>query len=129
MHELVAWAGDHYRVGLLSNIMPGFIPEMIQRGLVPNITYDAVIDSSEVRAIKPEQRIFEIAQERAKVNAEEILLIDDSRANVMAAGQMGWKVMWFDDYRPDESVARVRASLELASDEPVATVIPQAVSF
>ncbi len=118
MHELVHWAAENYKVGLLSNIMPGFIPEMIASGLIPDIPYDAIIDSSEVGAIKPEQRIFEIAQERAGVDSEEILLIDDSRPNVMAAGQMGWKVMWFDSYRDDESIARVRSSLEPATDEP-----------
>lgn len=114
MHELVKWAAENYRVGLLSNIMPGFIPEMRASGLIPDIPYEIIIDSSEVGAIKPEPRIFEIASERAGVSAEEILLIDDSRPNVMAAGQQGWKVMWFDDYRIDDSVARVRSSLELA---------------
>ena len=118
MHELVRWASEYYKVGLLSNIMPGFIPEMMQSGLVPYIGYDAIVDSSEVGVIKPEQQIFEIAQAKAGVNSEEILLIDDSRQNVMAAGQMGWKVMWFDDYRPDESVKRVRQALELATGEP-----------
>lgn len=118
MHEVVRWTADNYKTGLLSNIMPGFISDMMQNGLIPNVQYDAIIDSSVVGAIKPEQRIFEIAQERASVNSEEILLIDDSRQNVMAAGQMGWKVMWFDDYRPEESVARVRATLELADESP-----------
>ncbi len=137
MHELVRWASEYYKVGLLSNIMPGFIAEMMQNGLIPNIKYDAIIDSSQVGAIKPEQQIFQIAQERAQVGSEEILLIDDSRPNVMAAGQMGWKVMWFDDYRPDESVARVRQALELAVEgaefaevplpAPVAT--PQAIAL
>ncbi len=124
MHELVRWASEHYRIGLLSNIMPGFIPEMIRAGLIPDITYDAIIDSSQVGAIKPEQQIFQIAQERAQASSEEILLIDDSRPNVMAAGQMGWKVMWFDDYRPEESVARVKRALELPSDEPVNNEYP-----
>ena len=119
MHELVRWASDYYKVGLLSNIMPGFIPEMIQSGLIPNISYDAIIDSSQVGAIKPERQIFELAQERASVPPEEILFIDDSRPNVMAAGQLGWKVMWFDDYRPEESVARVKRSLEPPTTEPV----------
>jgi FMN phosphatase YigB (HAD superfamily)/DNA-binding XRE family transcriptional regulator len=112
MHEVVRWTADNYKVGLLSNIMPGFIEEMIQTKLIPGVPYDAIIDSSVVGAIKPEARIFQIASERAGVTPEEILLIDDSRQNVMAAGQMGWKVMWFDDYRPEESVARVRSSLE-----------------
>ena len=113
MHELVAWASQHYKVGLLSNIMPGFISEMKTSGLLPDIQYDVIIDSSEVGTIKPEQQIYQIAQERASVNSEEILFIDDSRTNIMAASQLGWKVLWFDDFRPEESVSRARQALAL----------------
>jgi len=112
MDELVHWAVQHYHVGLLSNIMPGFIKIMRDQHLLPNVSYTAIIDSSEVNAIKPEAKIFEVAQSRSGVEPHEILLVDDSRANVMAAERMGWHVLWFDDYRPDESVQRVRTALE-----------------
>lgn len=124
MHELVSWAAEHYRVGLLSNIMPGFITDMRSQGLLPQVDYDVIIDSSEVGAIKPEREIYEVAQQRAGVDTEEILLIDDSRTNIMAAEHMGWKVLWFDDYRPDESVARVKQSLELADKQAVRAQTP-----
>ncbi|GAC1390486.1 MAG: hypothetical protein NVSMB46_00230 [Candidatus Saccharimonadales bacterium] len=112
MHEMVIQAAEQYHVGLLSNIMPGFIKVMLEKKLLPRVNYAVIIDSSEVHAIKPEAKIFEIAQTRAGVPAHEILLVDDSRANVMAAERLGWHVMWFDDYRPEESVERVRAALE-----------------
>lgn len=112
MQDLLAWASEHYHIGLLSNIMPGFIDRMIAEGVLPRLPYAHIIDSSVVKAIKPEDKIFQIATERAGVAPEEILLIDDSRPNLMAASKMGWHVLWFDDYRPAESVERVRASLE-----------------
>jgi FMN phosphatase YigB (HAD superfamily)/DNA-binding XRE family transcriptional regulator len=112
MRELVTWAAEHYYVGLLSNIMPGLVDTMISRGILPQIPYDQIIDSSVVGAIKPDEQIFRIATERSGVNPTEILLVDDARPNIMAAEKMGWKVLWFDDYRPDESVARVRSALE-----------------
>lgn len=112
MHELVRWAAQHYYVGLLSNIMPGLIDSMMGSGLLPKIPYDAIIDSSMVGAIKPEQRIYELAQQQATHDSEEILLIDDSRANLMAAERMGWRVIWFDDYRPEESARHIREALE-----------------
>lgn len=112
MDETVRWAAEHYRVGLLTNIMPGFIKIMRERGLLPDVAYDAVIDSSEVKVIKPESGIFAIATERAGVPAENILFIDDSRANLMAAEKHGWHVLWFDDYRPDESAERIREALK-----------------
>ncbi len=112
MHELVRWAATQYHVGLLTNIMPGFLKSMRGRGLVPDIAYTSIIDSSEVGHIKPDREIYEAAQKQAGLGASEILLIDDSRTNVMAAERLGWHVLWFDDYQPAESVARVRAALE-----------------
>jgi putative hydrolase of the HAD superfamily len=114
MQELLRWAAEHYQVGLLSNIMPGFINRMIQEGALPRVAYDQIIDSSEVKSIKPEDKIFEIAEARAGVKPEEILFIDDSRTNLMRAEKRGWKVLWFDDYRPDESARRARNALEPA---------------
>jgi transcriptional regulator with XRE-family HTH domain len=112
MHELVRWACQHYRVGLLTNIMPGFIDAMLARGLLPDVPYETIIDSSVVRAIKPESKIYTIATAKANCAAPEILLVDDSRVNLMAAEKHGWHVLWFDDYRPDESSKRVRDALE-----------------
>ena len=112
MKELLDWVSQQYGIGLLSNIMPGLIKSMIQQKSIPNVAYDTVIESSEVRALKPEAKIFEIATEHANCNKSEILLIDDTRANLMAADSIGWKVLWFDGYHPDESIARIRELLE-----------------
>lgn len=112
MTELVTWAAEHYQIGLLSNIMPGLIDAMLEQNMLPNVAYDAIIDSSQVKSIKPEQHIFDVAQEKAGVPPSEILFVDDSRTNIMTAEKSGWKVLWFDDYRPDESADRVREALE-----------------
>ena len=111
MKELLEWTAERYQVGLLSNIMPGFIQIMIDKGVIPHLDYAAVVDSSEVGAIKPESKIYEIAQGLTGVLPEEILFIDDSRANLMAAEKCGWKVMWFDDYYPEESIKRIKNAL------------------
>lgn len=112
MQEVLEWASQRYKVGLLTNTMPGFLSTMRRNRQLPNLPYDAIVDSSEVAAIKPEPKMYEIAQERAGVPAQEILLIDDSRANLMAAERLGWHVLWFDDSRPEESAARAREVLE-----------------
>lgn len=112
MKSLVEWTAQHYRVGLLSNIMPGLISEMLSNGSLPNINYDTIIDSSEEGVIKPEESIYALAQQEAGVSSDEILFIDDSRTNLMAAERMGWKVLWFDDFRPAESTDRIRTALE-----------------
>jgi FMN phosphatase YigB (HAD superfamily) len=113
-HELVEWVARHYHVGLLTNIMPGFVDAMRAHRLLPDVSYDSIVDSSQIGAIKPEKKVYEIAAQRTNVKPEEILLVDDSRTNLMAAERLGWHVLWFDDYRPKSSVARIRKALELA---------------
>ena len=85
---------------------------MIKRGLLPDIPYDAIVDSSQVKAIKPEVEIYEVGARMAGVEPQQILFVDDGRMNIMAAEKLGWHVLWFDDYRPEESQARVRQALE-----------------
>lgn len=114
MHDVLKKAAEDYRVGLLTNIMPGFIEIMKERGLIPDVPYEAIIDSSEVKAIKPEPKIYEIAAQKASCPVQEILLVDDSRTNLMAAQKQGWHVLWFDDSRPDSSVTRLKSTLEPA---------------
>ena len=115
MHELVCWAAQHYRVGLMSNIGTGFINDMKSTGLLPDIAYDAIVDSSQVGLIKPDPKIYEAAEALAGVPASEILLIDDTRGNLMPAQKAGWHVMWFNDYDSIDSTERVRAALEPAN--------------
>lgn len=115
MHELVRWAAERYEVGLLTNIMPGLIDAMRTSGVLPDVAYEAIIDSSEVGALKPEATIYQVAQERAGCNSEEILFIDDARPNLMAAEHFGWKVLWFDDLQPDASAGRIREVLKVAA--------------
>lgn len=117
MQELIKWTSERYRVGLLTNIMPGFLSAMRRIGKLPDINYDAVIDSSELAVIKPEAGIYHLAQDKAGVPPEEIMLIDDTRVNLMAAAKLSWHVMWFDDSRLDESVDNVRRALEPAEQQ------------
>lgn len=112
MKDLVEWVNARYRVGILTNTMPNLVKPMLEKGILPKIDYDAIIDSSAVHAIKPEPRIFEIAMAQADLSPEEILLIDDDRPNLIAAGKMGWHTLSFDSYRPDECIETIKAILE-----------------
>ena len=55
---------------------------------------DVVVSASE-RCIKPDPRIFEIAQSRAGMAAGELLFVDDSAANIEAARGLGFAVHHF----------------------------------
>lgn len=115
MHEVITWAAEHYRVGLLTNIMPGLLEQLMKLGKVPRLPYDVVVDSSQIGAIKPEAAIYEYAQKEAGVAPEEILLVDDTHGNVLAAEKQGWRAIWFDYARPEGSAKHIREALVPAS--------------
>lgn len=112
MHELVTWVAENYRVGILTNTMPGLVEVLTERGLIPPVAYDVIIDSSEVRTIKPEDEIYHIAAERTGLTPHEILLIDDDRPNLAAAGYLGWHTMKFHSYQPEEAIAAISTTLQ-----------------
>ncbi len=114
MVELVAWAAELYRVGVMSNTMPGFIDSLRERALIPSIAYDAIIDSSVVHLLKPEPKMYEVAAVQAGAAPNEILLIDDDRSNLIAAEKLGWHTVWFDSYQPEESIKAIREALQPA---------------
>lgn len=111
MHRCLAEISKTTKVGLLSDSFPGFLAEMLKRKLLPDIEYSTIIESASVHSKKPDQRMYEIAEEKAKTPGNNIFFIDDSRANLIEAEKRGWRVLWFDDYRPKESVARVVEAL------------------
>lgn len=112
MFECVNWVSQYYKIGLMSNIIDGFIAKMIQRKLLPDLPYNVIVDSSIEGYIKPEEKIYQIAAQKAGVLPEQILLIDDDRPNLMAAEHLGWHVLWFDDYQPSKGVDKIKKALE-----------------
>ena len=46
--EFVEWTAKYYEIGLMSNSAPGFLDEMLANGLIPDVDYTAVVDSSKV---------------------------------------------------------------------------------
>ena len=113
VQQALSWVSQSFKVGLLTNIMPGLIDALLQKGTLPKFDYDAIVDSSKAKVIKPEAHIFELAAEAAGVPPGDILLVDDSRANQMAAEKMGWHTLWFDDFRPSESIDKLKELLEI----------------
>jgi putative hydrolase of the HAD superfamily len=114
MTELVAWVLENYHAGILTNTMPGLVEAMRRNGTLPGVTFDAIIDSSQVHALKPEPEMYTIATERAGFEPHEILLIDDDTPNLAAAGRAGWQTISFDPYAPEESIVHVSTALQPA---------------
>lgn len=66
---------------------------------------DGIILSAEVRSVKPEPRIFEVALQRIGRPAGECLFIDDALANIEQARRMGFVTVHF------QSPAQLEAEL------------------
>lgn len=114
IEELLVWASERYKIGLITNTMPGFVEALQARGKIPPINFDVIVDSSVERTIKPEPTIYEIAQEKSGCKGTEILYVDDLSNNLVAAKPFGWHTIWFDPYRPAESIASIRQALDPA---------------
>ncbi|MBP6916705.1 HAD-IA family hydrolase [Candidatus Saccharibacteria bacterium] len=112
MKQVVEWAAENYKIGLLTNNFPEMTRSMLANKILPDVNYWSVVDSSEVKTAKPEEAIFQKATQMAGVEPNEILLIDDERPNVIAAQRMGWRVMWFDDYNQEANEAKIKQMLE-----------------
>lgn len=110
--ELVDWIAANYEVGILTNSMPGSVDELKSRGLIPDVSYAAVVDSSKIGMVKPDPRIYEKARELANVEAGELLLIDDTRPNLVAADRAGWHGLWSDEMNPEDTINRAKTALE-----------------
>jgi HAD superfamily hydrolase (TIGR01509 family) len=90
-------------VGLLTNMYPRMLQAIKSRGLLPDIVWDSIVDSTEVKFKKPDKQIYEIAEEKAKTPKNEILFIDNSIQNIQAASDFGWQTFLYDSAHPEES--------------------------
>lgn len=91
------------QIGLLTNMYPHMFQTIKDHNLLPPIDWDVIIDSSIVKSLKPNRKIFEIAEEEAKVNKSEILFVDNSTKNIQAAKDFGWQTFLYDPTNPVES--------------------------
>lgn len=106
-HNFIRSMVKHHKVGLLTNVFKEYYPGFFQRGLVPNLSYKAVVKSCDVGYVKPESEIYRIAAQAAQTPPEKIFFIDDKRVNVNAARECGWQAEWFDEYAPQASIQRI----------------------
>lgn len=87
---------DEYRIGLLTNMYPRMLQSLNSAKLLPKINWEVIVDSSVVGFRKPQPEIFEIAQARAKVQAEEILYIENTQTHIDVAKALGWNTILYD---------------------------------
>lgn len=92
-----------HRIGLLTNMYVGMYQKILKRGLLPNEKWDVIVDSSLIHMKKPDTEIYEYAQQKAGVPANEILFIDNMERNLVSAQALGWQTFLYDSKHPEES--------------------------
>jgi epoxide hydrolase-like predicted phosphatase len=94
-----------YKTGLISNAWPDLRPAMENEWHIAD-AFDELIISAEVRLLKPNPRIYQIAVERLGVRPEEAVFVDDFIENVEGAQAVGMHAIQF------ESLVQVRNDLD-----------------
>lgn len=92
-----------YKVGLLTNMYPNMLKQIYKAGLMPNLKWDVVIDSSVEKVRKPQIEIFQLAQDRTGFKGKEILFVDNGAKHVEAAKNFGWQTYLYDPTNTLES--------------------------
>lgn len=82
-------------LGILTNIYPEVFNIAISMGVIPNLDYAVIVQSSELGIVKPDLKIFSQALQTAGVLPGQAILIDDRVENTDVAEVLGWHSLRF----------------------------------
>lgn len=91
------------KVGLITNMYPRMLESINKKGILPNVSWDVVIDSSVERLQKPNIEIFELAEKKSGYKGKEILFIDNSQKNLDGASKLNWLTFLYNPKTPEYS--------------------------
>ena len=101
-------------MGIISNISAEIWWAALRNNWVPNTKYSETILSSDVGLMKPDRRIYEMAQEKLKdINPNEILFIDDKPENLVEPTNLGWKTFCFNQLKASEDILEIQKLINL----------------
>lgn len=111
VHEFAVELSKIYRLGLLTNAAKGDMKYAMQKKLIPDIRWNSIVDSSVHGVLKPEAKIYEIAEKTSGVSPKEIFFIDDIPEHIEVAKSRGWQGMVFDTNNVEKTVTKLRKQL------------------
>lgn len=103
MWPVIEFAKSKYKIGLLTNMYPKMFSEIKKAGLLPDIEFDQIIDSSVEKVQKPYKEIYRLAEKRCGFKGSEILFIDNSQKHLDTAKELGWQTFLYDPADTKES--------------------------
>lgn len=96
-----------YKTGLISNAWSG-LRAYIEREKFDDAFHHMVI-SAEVKAVKPDPKIYRIALERLQVKPNEAIFVDDLIENIEACEKLGMKGIHFRN--PEDALGQLKKML------------------
>ena len=100
MLEYARQLKNKYSVGIITDNSTERMNVIMEQNKGFNI-FDTIIISEDVKCTKEGTEIFEITTQRANVNAEECIFIDNKQKNVDTAKKVGFIGVYFDDKKRD----------------------------
>lgn len=85
-----------YRLGLLTNMYPNMLDKIKARNILPKVEWDVIIDSSIVGHRKPQDSIYELAENKSGTNPKNILFVENTVTHIDAAKKRGWQTLLYD---------------------------------
>lgn len=111
-HNLVHKIKSSYKIGLLSNIYKGMLPFLLEKEIIPAIHYQEIVFSCDVGMRKPEDEIYELAQKKAQVEPDNILLVDDRADYLEGAKKANWFTFLFNNKQRVQSTKELEEYLK-----------------
>lgn len=87
-----------FKVALLSNVGRGWLDDFFTKEDLHDL-FDAVVLSSEIGIIKPDERAYVIAADRLGLPPDECIMIDDRLDNCHGADRAGMKWIQYQELR------------------------------
>jgi len=98
-HAMKAIQSRGIQLGIITNIYPGVFDIAVRTGLVPDLNYQAVVQSCRIGIVKPDQQIFRHAIGLTGMRPNEVVLVDDRAENTHAVKKLGWHSLLFSPTR------------------------------
>lgn len=112
-HDLVKKIHRKIPVGILSNIYQGVYDLSLKHGHIPDIKYHTVVQSCNIRMVKPDLEIYLHAQKLSGALHKQILFIDDVEENLYHPRRLGWSTFLFDTSHISYSAAKLSKITDL----------------
>lgn len=112
--EIFTWLNEKgFRIAIASSSPDIYVETLLSTVSVP-LHYDALVGGNHVRNSKPDPEIFLLAAKALDVKPEECLVLEDSKAGILAAKNAGMHSVFIEDtVHPD---AEMEKAIEYRAD-------------